>query len=89
MPVVGADSLATPEPFSVTVPMVVEPTVKVTDPAGVPTPGELRLTVAVKVASAGGVTGLGDAVTVVVVAALSSTTLTAVEVDPLKPVAPA
>jgi hypothetical protein len=55
--------------------MVVVPVLNVTVPVAVPAPGALRLTVAVSVMSAGGVTELGEAVTVVVVEALFSTTL--------------
>ncbi len=41
--------VATPEPFSVPVPRVVAPSLNVTVPVGVPTPGATTLTVAVNV----------------------------------------
>ena len=76
--------MATPLPFSLAVPSVVFETEKVTVPVGAPVdPLALRFTVAVSVIVAGGVTGLGDAVTVVVVAALFRVTVVAVEAEPL------
>jgi len=69
-------SVATPEALSLAEPIGVPLTENVTDPVAYPVELlALRLTVAVKVQSAGEVTGFGDAVTVVVVAALSKTTV--------------
>jgi len=65
--VVGALKLATPLPFTATTSSVVEPTLKATLPVGTPLP-EAFFTVAERVMFAPDVTGLGVAVTVVVVA---------------------
>jgi hypothetical protein len=76
MPLVPAESVATPLPFRGAVPITVVPTENVTDPVANPAaPLAVRFTVAVNVHFAGGVTGLGDAVSVVLVAALFSVTV--------------
>ena len=63
--------VATPEPFSVPVPSVVAPSLKVTVPVGVPVEeGELSVTVAVNVTDAPEQDGLADEATDVDVVAL-------------------
>ncbi len=62
--------VATPEPFSVPVPKVAAPSLKVTVPVGVPAPGETALTVAVKVTDCPKTDGLTDDVRFVLVLAL-------------------
>jgi len=59
-----AARVATPAPFRIALPRTVVPTENVTEPVGVPEP-VVRVTVAVKVSLAGGVTGLGAAASVV------------------------
>jgi hypothetical protein len=80
---VAALNAATPLPFKLMVARAVPSTENVTDPVAYPAaPLADRLTVAVKVQAAGGVTGLGEAVMVVVVAALFSVTVFAADADP-------
>ena len=55
-------------PVSVSVARVVVPSLNVTVPAGVPSPGELAVTIAVKVTDWPTTDGLADEVTAVVVA---------------------
>ena len=62
-------NVATPLALSVPVPRVVEPSLKVTVPVGVPEPGAVALTVAVKVTDCPYVDGLVELVRAVVVAA--------------------
>ena len=52
--------MATPDPFSIPVPIGVAPSRNVTVPVGIPTPGATALTVAVKVTDCPGVLGLTD-----------------------------
>jgi hypothetical protein len=83
-PLVAAANAATPLPFRLTVASLVPLIENVTDPVGTPAaPLALRFTVAVNVSLAGGVTGLGDAVNVVVVGASFSVTVVAAEAEPL------
>ena len=64
-------NVATPEPFSVPVPSVVAPSLKVTVPVGVPVEeGELSVTVAVNVTEAPEQDGLAEEATAVDVLAL-------------------
>jgi hypothetical protein len=58
---------ATPDPFSIPVPSVVLPSLKVTVPVGVPDPGDTGLTVAVSVTDWPKTEGFTEEVTVVVV----------------------
>ena len=62
LPIVKADVLnvATPEPFNVPVPRVVEPSRNVTVPVGVPEPGALAVIVAVNVTDSPNTEGLAD-----------------------------
>ena len=53
-------NVATPEPFSVPVPSVVEPSMNVTVPVGVPEPGALAVTVDVNVTDWPKTEGLAD-----------------------------
>ena len=71
--------VATP-PLSVPVPSVVEPSLNVTVPVGVPTPGDVAVTVAVKVTDWPNTDGLTDEPSAVVVASLLTTWLVAVDV---------
>ena len=60
MPADEAVRVAIPEPLSLAEPRVTPSTEKVTDPVGVPlAPDAVRETVAVRVAEAGGVIGIG------------------------------
>src|SRR5437867_195462 len=68
---------------SVLVPSVVAPSLKTTEPVGVPTPGETALTVAVNVTDAPNTDGLKDDARAVVVLALFTVCVTAAEVLPL------
>src|SRR5439155_2654305 len=62
-------NVAWPEPFRVPVPRVLEPSLKVTVPVGVPAPGLLAVTVAVKVTDCPDSDGLAEELTDVVVPA--------------------
>jgi hypothetical protein len=62
--------VACPEPFSVAVPRLVAPSMKVTVPVRVPLPGATGLTVAVKVTDWPETDGLADELTDVDVSAL-------------------
>src|SRR6266853_1870435 len=62
-------NVAIPLPFSVPVPNVVEPSLKVTVPVGTPLPGGVAVTVAVNVTGWLNTEGLDDELTAVVVAA--------------------
>ena len=68
LPAASADvvRVATPEPLSVPVPMVVALSMKVTVPVGVPVAGDFATTVAVNVTGCPYVEELGAALTVVV-----------------------
>jgi hypothetical protein len=77
------DMLAVPFD-SETVPSVVDPSVKITLPVGVPPPGDCALTVAVNVTLCPKVEGFGDAVRTVDVAARFTTWVIALEVLVLK-----
>jgi len=83
-----AVSVAVPVPDSGLVPMVIVPLRNVTVPVGVPAPGAVTVTVAVKVTACPTEDGLGDDVTVVDVLALLTVWDTAVLVLPLKLVLP-
>ena len=74
-------NVATPLASSVPVPKVVAPSLNVTVPAGVPVPGAVALTVAVKVTLCPNTLGLDDDVSAVVVAACCTTCATAADVD--------
>ena len=69
LPVESAEvvNVACPEPFSVPVPRVVEPSRKLTVPVGMPEPGELAVTVAVSVTDWPEITGLFELETAVAV----------------------
>ncbi len=81
-------SVATPLRFTLPVPSVVAPSKNVTVPEGVPAPGALTDTVAVKVTLWPKTDGLGADVTLVVVSALLTTWFTVLDVLPLKFVSP-
>lgn len=61
--------VAWPETLSVPVPSVVEPSLKVTLPVGVPAPGDVTVTVAVNVTDWPNTEGFADEATAVVVEA--------------------
>jgi len=61
-------SVATPEPSSIPVPSVVEPSMNVTVPVGTPEPGALAATVAVNVTDCPKTEGMADDETELVVA---------------------
>ena len=65
--------VATPEPLSVPVPMLVAPSLKVTVPVGIPAPGATTPTVAVNVTDSPNNVGFTVDVNPVVVDALSTT----------------
>src|SRR4051794_37481470 len=67
-------------PLSVPVPRELDPSLKVTDPVGVPAPGATAPTVAVKVTDWPKVEGLGAAESAVVVLAWLTVCITAPEV---------
>ena len=71
--------VATP-PLSLPVPSVVEPSVNVTVPVGVPKPGDVAVTVAAKLTDWPNTDGLADDASTVVVASLLSTWLVTVDV---------
>ena len=74
--------MATPEPFTFSVASVTPSTVNETVPLGTPVAPDVdRFTVAVKVASPGGVTVVGLILSVVEVGALFSVTLSAFDDD--------
>lgn len=89
VPTASADALyvATPEPFSVPVPRVVAPFMKVTVPVGAGTP-EVPVTVAVKVTLDPTAMEVSEAVRAVVVDPSVTVTVTALEVDPVLPASP-
>jgi hypothetical protein len=66
-------NVATPEPFSRPLPIVVAPSRKFTEPVGVPAPGETAATVAVNVTDAPDVLGFRLEVSPVVVLAWFTT----------------
>ena len=68
-------NFATPLLLSVPVPSVVEPSLKVTVPPGMPPPGDAAVTVAVKVTACPTVDGLTEEVRAVAVFALLTTWL--------------
>ena len=75
-------------PFRELLCSVVVPSLKVTVPVGVPVPGELAVTVAVKVTDWRCIEGFSDDVTALVVPALLTTWLRDGDVLPLKLVLP-
>src|SRR5216117_2583887 len=77
-------NVAWPEPFRVPVPRVLEPSLKVTVPVGVPAPGLLAVTVAVKVTDCPDTDGLAEELTSVVVLAFFTVWVSVLEVLPLK-----
>ena len=89
-PCVSAEvwSVARPLLSSVPVPRVVEPSMNVTVPVGVPPPGAIALTTAANVVAWPAVAGLGEALTVTVVLALLTVCVTTAELLPVKRPAP-
>ena len=77
-------NVAWPEPFRVPVPRVLEPSLKVTVPVGVPAPGLFAVTVAVKVTDCPDTDGLAEELTSVVVLAFFTVWVSVLEVLPLK-----
>ncbi len=77
-------NVAWPEPFRVPVPRVLEPSLKVTVPVGVPAPGLFAVTVAVKVTDCPDSDGLAEELTSVVVLAFFTVWVSVLEVLPLK-----
>jgi hypothetical protein len=77
-------NVAWPEPLSVPVPSVVAPSLKVIVPVGVPLPGALTVTVAVKVTDCPDTDGLADELREVVVLALVTVWVSTADVLPLK-----
>ena len=71
-------------PSSVALPSRVEPSLKLTLPVGVPAPGAVTLTVAVKVTFCPKTDGLGALLRVVLVPAVATVLVTALEVLLLK-----
>ena len=80
------DKVAIPEEFTVLFPSSVAPSKKFTVPRGVPV--GVGVTVADSVADCPTIAGFGAAITVVVVAASVTVSLTAVEVEVAKPALP-
>jgi hypothetical protein len=76
--------VATPEPFSVPVPRVAAPSLKVTVPVGVLVAGNTAATVAVNVTDCPNTLGVPDVATVVVVLALLTVCVSTAEVLVLK-----
>jgi len=76
-------NVATP-PLNVPVPIVVTPSLNVTVPLGVPDPGALALTVAVKITFCPNTEGVSDVATLVLVSALFTTCVKSADVLPLK-----
>ncbi len=81
-------NVAWPEPFRVPVPRVLEPSLKVTVPVGVPAPGLLAVTVAVKVTDCPDTDGLAEELTDVAVLAFFTVWVSALEVLPVKVASP-
>ena len=83
-------NIAWPEPFRVAVPRVLGPSLKVTVPVGMPPPGLLAVTVAVKVTDCPDTEGLAEELTNVVVRAraLFTVWVSGLEVLPLKVASP-
>ena len=77
-------NIAWPEPFRVAVPRVLGPSLKVTVPVGMPPPGLLAVTVAVKVTDCPDADGLAEELINVVVPAFFTVWVTVLEVLPLK-----
>src|SRR5204862_36269 len=77
-------NVAWPEPSRMPVPRVLDPSLKVTVPVGVPAPGLFAVTVAVKVTDCPDTDGLADELTNVVVPAFFTIWLSVVEMLPLK-----
>src|SRR5207247_1349865 len=75
-------------PFRVPVPRVLEPSLKVTVPVGVPAPGLLAVTVAVKVTDCPDSDGLAGELTGVVVLAFFTVWVGVLDVLPLRVAAP-
>jgi hypothetical protein len=80
--------LAWPELFSATLASVRPPAVNVTVPVGVPDPGELAVTVAVKVTGWPCAEGFGEEVSDVVEESLFTVCVRALDVLPLKLLSP-
>ena len=89
-PAVSVDiaKVATPDPFKVTEPRVVDPSLNVTVPEGVPAPGAVALTVAVKVTDWPGDDGFNDEVIAVDEADWLPACVSATEVFVVKFVSP-
>ncbi len=77
-------NMAWPALSRVPVPRMVEPSLKVTVPVGVPAPGLLAVTVAVKVTDCPDSDGLAEELTSVVVLAFFTVWVSVLEVLPLK-----
>jgi len=82
------DNVAMPPTPTVPVPRLVAPSKNVTVPDGLPAPGAIAATVAVKVTDCPNTDGFGAEVTLVVVLALLTTWLTVPELLPVKFVSP-
>src|SRR5207247_3581011 len=77
-----------PEPSRVPVPRMVEPSLKVTVPVGVPAPGLFAVTVAVNVTACPDSDGLAEELTTVAVLAFFTVSVSVLEVLPLKVASP-
>ena len=81
-------NIAWPEPSRVPVPRMLEPSLKVTVPVGVPAPGLFAFTVAVKVTDCPDNDGLAEELTDVAVLAFFTVWVNALEVLPVKVASP-
>ena len=80
--------LATPEPFNERVPRMVEPSLKVTEPEGVPDPGKLASTVAVNVTRCPKTDGPANETTIELAASLLTVCAIMDDVLPVKSASP-
>src|SRR5438552_1939043 len=83
-----AVNVAWPEPSRMPVPRVLDPSLKVTVPVGVPAPGLFAVTVAVKVTDCPDTDGLPEELTDVVVPAFFTVWVSVLEVLPVKVASP-
>ena len=81
-------NVAWPEPSRMPVPRVLDPSLKVTVPVGVPAPGLFAVTVAVKVTDCPDTDGLAEELTDVAVLAFFTVWVSALEVLPVKVASP-
>ena len=81
-------NMAWPALSRVPVPRMVEPSLKVTVPVGVPAPGLFAVTVAVNVTACPDSDGLAEELTTVVVPAFFTVSVSVLEVLPLKVASP-